>query len=186
MDEVLLTVAQIRECVLKFVEKAKVKIPEFLEETWNAEYHYVSELFEKDGDQLIFAFKCNPALQKEEMKKMMVCCVVCSPNNGVEMEKPLMYESIETVVATIGGDEMVNESIKLFEGLLQEMKDLNIKIMKKLIMTMMAVVFAITANAQYNVGTSSTTTDYFGNTTTTHRDRYGNTTGSQIQYRLFR
>lgn len=50
--------------------------------------------------------------------------------------------------------------------------------MKKLMMTLMAVMIAITANAQYNVGTSSTTTDYFGNQTTTHRDRYGNTTGT--------
>ena len=44
---------------------------------------------------------------------------------------------------------------------------------------MMAFVLAITVNAQmYNVGTSNTTTDYFGNQTTTHRDRYGNTTGT--------
>ena len=50
--------------------------------------------------------------------------------------------------------------------------------MKKLIMTLMAVVFAIAANAQYNVGTSSTTTDYFGNQTTTHRNQYGQTTGT--------
>ena len=47
--------------------------------------------------------------------------------------------------------------------------------MKKLMMTLMAVVFAIAANAQYNVGTSSTTTDYFGNQTTTHRNQYGHT-----------
>ena len=46
-------------------------------------------------------------------------------------------------------------------------------------MTMMAFVLAITANAQmFNVGTSNTTTDYFGNQTTTHRDKYGNTTGT--------
>ena len=45
-------------------------------------------------------------------------------------------------------------------------------------MTLMAVVFAIAANAQYNVGTSSTTTDYFGNQTTTHRNQYGQTTGT--------
>ena len=50
--------------------------------------------------------------------------------------------------------------------------------MKKLMMTLMAVVFAIAANAQYNVGTSSTTTDYFGNQTTTHRNQYGQTTGT--------
>lgn len=35
--------------------------------------------------------------------------------------------------------------------------------MKKLVITMMAVLFAISANAQsYNVGTSNTTTDYLG------------------------
>ena len=50
--------------------------------------------------------------------------------------------------------------------------------MKKLMMTLMAVVFTIAANAQYNVGTSSTTTDYFGNQTTTHRNQYGQTTGT--------
>ncbi len=50
--------------------------------------------------------------------------------------------------------------------------------MKKLMMTLMAVLFAIAANAQYNVGTSSTTTDYFGNQTTTHRNQYGQTTGT--------
>ena len=57
--------------------------------------------------------------------------------------------------------------------------NLNIRIMKKLMMTLMAVTFAIAANAQgYNVGSSNTTTDYFGNQTTTHRDKYGNTTGT--------
>jgi hypothetical protein len=45
--------------------------------------------------------------------------------------------------------------------------------MKKLMMTLMAAMIAIVANAQYNVGTSSTTTDYFGNQTTTHRNQYG-------------
>ena len=48
--------------------------------------------------------------------------------------------------------------------------------MKKLMMTLMAVVFAIAANAQYyNVGTSTTSTDFFGNQTTTHRNQYGQT-----------
>lgn len=51
--------------------------------------------------------------------------------------------------------------------------------MKKLMMTLMAVVIAITASAQsYNVGSSNTTTDYMGNQTTTHRDRFGNRTGT--------
>ena len=53
--------------------------------------------------------------------------------------------------------------------------------MKKVMMTLMAVVFAIAANAQYNVGTSSTTTDYFGNQTTTHRNQYGQTTGTSTR-----
>ena len=51
--------------------------------------------------------------------------------------------------------------------------------MKKLMTTLMAIVFAIAANAQYyNVGTSTTSTDYFGNQTTTHRNQYGQTTGT--------
>ena len=48
--------------------------------------------------------------------------------------------------------------------------------MKKLIMTLMAAVFAITANAQYNVGTSSKTTDYFDNRNTQQRSNNSNTT----------
>ena len=52
-------------------------------------------------------------------------------------------------------------------------------IMKKVFMMLMAIVFAATANAQYyNVGTSTTSTDYFGNQTTTHRNQYGQTTGT--------
>ena len=51
--------------------------------------------------------------------------------------------------------------------------------MKKVLMILVAIVFAATANAQYyNVGTSTTTTDYFGNQTTTHRNQYGQTTGT--------
>ena len=49
--------------------------------------------------------------------------------------------------------------------------------MKKLIMTLMAVMIAIAANAQYNVGTSSRYTDSYGNSTSTHRNQYGQTTG---------
>ena len=51
-------------------------------------------------------------------------------------------------------------------------------LMKRLTLMLLVSVFAIAAKAQYNVGTSSTTTDYFGNQTTTHRDQYGNTTGT--------
>ena len=54
--------------------------------------------------------------------------------------------------------------------------------MKKLLMTLMAVVFAIAANAQYNVGTSSRYTDSYGNSTSTHRNQYGQTTGTSSSY----
>ena len=67
----------------------------------------------------------------------------------------------------------ISEQLRKWEGLKKG------QIMKKVLMTLMAFVLAITANAQsYNVGTSSTTTDYMGNQTTTHRDRYGNRTGT--------
>lgn len=118
-----LTIVQIRECVEKLVKSTKVKIPEFPKDTWTVEHHYVSEPFEKDGEQFIFAFKCNPALKKEQMKKMMVSCVVCSPSKGVEMERPIMYEPVDTVVDTIDCDEVVNKCTKVFEDLLQEAKD---------------------------------------------------------------
>lgn len=123
MAVVLLTIAQIRECVQKLVKSAKVKIPEFPKETWSIEHHYVSELFEKDGEQFIFAFKCNPALKEEQMKKMMVCCVVCSPSKGLEAELPLMYESVDTVLSTIDTEEIINKCMKKFENLLQHAED---------------------------------------------------------------
>jgi len=44
--------------------------------------------------------------------------------------------------------------------------------MKKLMITMVAVMIAIAANAQYNVGTSSRYTDSYGNSTSTHRNQY--------------
>ena len=50
--------------------------------------------------------------------------------------------------------------------------------MKRFTLMLLVSVFAIAAKAQYNVGTSSNTTDYFGNQTTTHRDQYGNTIGT--------
>ena len=56
--------------------------------------------------------------------------------------------------------------------------------MKKVMMTLMAVVFAIAANAQYNtnyydqyggsIGSSTTRKNYSGGTTTTYYDAYGN------------
>jgi hypothetical protein len=49
-------------------------------------------------------------------------------------------------------------------------------IMKKVMMTMMAALFAIAANAQYNVGTSSKYTDPFGNTTTNQKSNNENMT----------
>ena len=60
--------------------------------------------------------------------------------------------------------------------------------MKKLTMTLMAVVFAITANAQYNtnyydqyggnIGSSTTRSNYGGGYTTNYYDQYGGSTGS--------
>lgn len=123
MAVVLMTIAKIRENVLKLVKNAKVKIAEFPKETWSIEHHYVSELFEKDGEQIIFAFKCNPALKEEKMKKMMVCCVVCSPSKGVEMERPIMYEPVDTVIDTIDSEEIVNKCMKVFEDLLQDAEE---------------------------------------------------------------
>ena len=60
--------------------------------------------------------------------------------------------------------------------------------MKKVMMTLMAFVFAITANAQYNtnyynqyggsIGSSTTKQNYGGGTTTTYYDQYGGYLGS--------
>ena len=50
--------------------------------------------------------------------------------------------------------------------------------MKRFTLMLMAAAFAITASAQYDVGTSTTTTDYFGNQKTTHRNQYGEVTGT--------
>lgn len=123
MAVVLMTIAQVRECALKLVKNAKVKIPEFPKETWSIEHHYVSELFEKDGEQFIFAFKCNPALKEEKMKNMMVCCVVCFPSKGVEMERPIMYEPVDTIIDTIDSEEIVNKCLKAFEDLLLDAEE---------------------------------------------------------------
>jgi hypothetical protein len=120
MAVVSLTIVQIRECVKKLVESAKIKIPEFPKETWSVEHHYVSELFEKDGEQFIFAFKCNPALKEEKMKKMMLCCVVCSPSKGLETERPIMYEDVNTVLSTLESEEIINKCMMAFEDLLQD------------------------------------------------------------------
>ena len=55
--------------------------------------------------------------------------------------------------------------------------------MRKLMMTLMAVTFAIAANAQgYNVGTSSRYNDGYGNSISTHRNQYGMTTGTSSSY----
>ncbi len=120
MAVVSLTIVQIRECVKKLVESAKIKIPEFPKETWSVEHHYVSELFEKDGEQFIFAFKCNPALKEEKMKKMMLCCVVCSPSKCLETERPIMYEDVNTVLSTLESEEIINKCMMAFEDLLQD------------------------------------------------------------------
>lgn len=55
--------------------------------------------------------------------------------------------------------------------------------MKKLMMTLMAVILAIAANAQrYNVGSSRSNTDYFGTRTTTHSGHNGLTTGKSSAF----
>lgn len=123
MAVIPLTIAQIKDCVKNLVQNAKAKIPEYPKETWNVEHHYVSELFEKEGEQLIFAFKFNPALKKEQMKKMMIWCVVCSPSKGCEFEKPIMYEPVETMIEIIDTEEIVTQCVKAFEVLLQETED---------------------------------------------------------------
>lgn len=123
MAAIPLTIVQIKECVKNLALNAKAKIPEYPKETWNVEHHYVSELFEKEGEQLIFALKFNPALKKEQMKKMMIWCVVCSPSKGCEFEKPIMYEPVDTVIEIIDTEEIVNKCIKAFEVLLQETED---------------------------------------------------------------
>ena len=60
--------------------------------------------------------------------------------------------------------------------------------MKKVMMTLMAVVFAIAANAQYStnyynryggsIGSSTTRSNYNGGTTTDYYDKYGGYLGS--------
>lgn len=123
MAVVVMAIVQIRKCVLKLAGEAKVKIPDFPKETQNVENHCVSERFEINGEKFIFSFKCCPALKKEEEKKMMVSCAVCSPCKGVEMEMPVMYESVDTVVRTIDSEEIINKSIKHFEVLLHDVQD---------------------------------------------------------------
>lgn len=123
MAVIPLTIVQIKECVKNLAQNAKAKIPEYPKETWNVEHHYVSELSEKEGEQLIFALKFNPALKAEQMKKMMVCCVVCSPSKGCEFEKPIMYEPVDIVIDIIDSEEIVNKCVKAFEVLLQETED---------------------------------------------------------------
>lgn len=123
MAVVVMAIVQIRKCVLKLAGEATVKIPDFPKETQNVENHCISEKFEINGEKFIFSFKCCPALKKEEVKKMMVSCAICSPSKGVEMERAIMYEPVDIVVDTIGCDENVNKTIKVFEDLLQETKD---------------------------------------------------------------
>lgn len=123
MAVIQLTIVQIRECVSKLIKNAKLKIPELPKETWGVEHHYVSELFEENGNQLIFAFKFNPARKEEKMKKMMMCCVVCSPAKGVEMERPIMYETVDDVMETIDSEDIVSKVISAFEALLKSVEE---------------------------------------------------------------
>lgn len=57
------------------------------------------------------------------MKKMMLCCVVCSPSKGVEMERPIMYEKVDTVVDTIDSEEIISKCMNTFKDLLEEAED---------------------------------------------------------------
>ena len=51
MAVVVMTIVQIRKCVLKLAGEAKVKIPDFPKETQNVENHCVSEKFEINGEK---------------------------------------------------------------------------------------------------------------------------------------
>lgn len=123
MAVVVMAIVQIRKCVLKLTGEAKIKIPDFPKETQNVENHCVSEKCEINGEKFIFSFKCCPALKKDEVKKMMISCAVCLPSKGVEMEIPVMYESVDTIVRTIDSEEIVNKSVKHFEELLHDIED---------------------------------------------------------------
>ena len=123
MAVVVMAIVQIRECVHKLAGKAKIKIPDFPIETQNVENYSISEKFEINGEKFKFSFICCPALKKDEVKKMMVSCAVCSSCKGIEMEMPVMYESVDTVVRSIDSEEIVNKSIKYFEELLHDVQD---------------------------------------------------------------
>ena len=53
----------------------------------------------------------------------MVCCVVCFPSKGVEMERPIMYEPVDTIIDTIDSEEIVNKCLKAFEDLLLDAEE---------------------------------------------------------------
>ena len=55
MAVVVMTIVQIRKCVLKLAREAKVKIPDFPKETQNVENHCISEKFEINGEKFIFS-----------------------------------------------------------------------------------------------------------------------------------
>ena len=50
--------------------------------------------------------------------------------------------------------------------------------MKKLLSFAFVMLSMLTASAQYNVGTSTTTTNAWGQQVTTHKNAYGKTTGT--------
>ena len=56
---------------------------------------------------------------------------------------------------------------------------LKLTIMRKVITSLVLALFVTIANAQYyGVGSSTSSTDSWGNTTTVHKDAYGNRTGT--------
>ena len=53
----------------------------------------------------------------------MVRCVVCSPSKGLETERPVMYEQIETVLDTIDSEELITNYTNVFSDLLKDAED---------------------------------------------------------------
>jgi len=60
---------------------------------------------------------------------------------------------------------------------------LKLTIMRKVITSFVLALFVTVANAQYyGVGSSTSSTDSWGNTTTVHKDAYGNRTGTSTSH----
>lgn len=125
MAVVSLTIAQIKECVMKLVDKAKVEMPKMPDKTGGLEQHYIAELFEKDGEQYIFAFHCTPPYEYggDGLNKMMVQCHICCPSKSLESDIPIMYETKETVIEALDSEDQIKMMINKFEFLLQKTEE---------------------------------------------------------------